>query len=138
MLAERKKDEALFEALSAVNERFAKLQDALGAAMRHSAMLMGESSDNFLKVLAFYEKMGVIESVLAWQLCRTARNLAAHDYEIAYAAIADHFNALHDLEPMLFRVAGRLIDICAADLGICPSGRDFEDDFSGIVDGLRE
>ena len=39
-LAGRKKDEALFETLSAINERFAKLQDTLGAAMRHAAMLM--------------------------------------------------------------------------------------------------
>lgn len=56
-LASRKKDEQLFESLSAINERFAKLQDTLGAAMRHGAMLMSEPTDSFLKVLAFYEKM---------------------------------------------------------------------------------
>ena len=55
-LAVRKKDERLFESLSAINERFAKLQDTLGAAMRHSAMLMSEPTESFLKVLAFYEK----------------------------------------------------------------------------------
>jgi len=80
-LAIKKKDEQLFESLSAINERFAKLQDTMGAAMRHAAMLMGEQTDSFLKVLAFYEKTGVIDSVSSWQLCRTARNLAAHDYE---------------------------------------------------------
>jgi hypothetical protein len=35
-LSARKKDNALFEALAAVNERFAKLQDTIGSAMRHS------------------------------------------------------------------------------------------------------
>ena len=30
----------LFESLAAFNERFAKLQDTLGAAMRHGALLM--------------------------------------------------------------------------------------------------
>lgn len=62
-LATRKKDEQLFEHLSAINERFAKLQDTMGAAMRHAAMLMSEPTDSFLKVLAFYEKNGVIDSV---------------------------------------------------------------------------
>lgn len=81
-LEAQKKDVALFEALAAINERFAKLQDTLGAAMRHACILAGEPNDSFLKVLGFYEKAGVLESVALWQLCRTARNLAAHDYEI--------------------------------------------------------
>jgi len=59
----RKKEEALFQALSAFNERFAKLQDTLGAAMRHASLLRGERNDDFLKVLAYYEKQGVIDSV---------------------------------------------------------------------------
>ena len=40
-LQAHKKDNALFEALAAVNERFAKLQDTLGSAMRHSLILSG-------------------------------------------------------------------------------------------------
>ena len=39
-LKQRQKDVALFEALAAFNERFAKLQHTLGAAMRHCALLM--------------------------------------------------------------------------------------------------
>ena len=38
-LKQRRMDEALFEALAAFNERFAKLQDTLGAAMRHSPLI---------------------------------------------------------------------------------------------------
>ena len=34
VLKQRQKDEAVFEALAAFNERFAKLQDTLSAAMR--------------------------------------------------------------------------------------------------------
>ena len=36
-LEARRKDVALFESLAAMNERFAKLQDTLGAGMRHAA-----------------------------------------------------------------------------------------------------
>ncbi len=132
-LAARKKDEPLFESLSAINERFAKLQDTIGAAMRHSAVLMGEPTDSFLKVLAFFEKNGVIESVSSWQLCRTARNLAAHDYETAYAEIAEHFNTLHDLRPMLYQTSARLLDSCATNLGVSPLTEDFAREFFEIV-----
>ena len=93
-LEEHKKDVELFESLAAINERFAKLQDTLGAAMRHTALLAGEPNDTFLKVLSFFEKVGVLESAMSWQLLRTTRNLAAHGYETEYAEIAAHFNAL--------------------------------------------
>lgn len=125
----RQKDEALFEALAAFNERFAKLQDTLGAAMRHSALLMSEPTSPFLKVLSAFEKLGVIDSIADWQLCRTARNLAAHDYETDYALIAEHFNELRALQPFLVKAAERLLALCASSLAISPSTPDFETEF---------
>ncbi|OAI09654.1 hypothetical protein A1359_18745 [Methylomonas lenta] len=52
LLETQKKDVVLFEAMAAINERFAKLQDTLGAAMRHASILAGEPSDSFLKMLS--------------------------------------------------------------------------------------
>lgn len=46
-LSEHKKDANFFEALAAVNERFSKLQNTLGSAMRHSLLLSGEQADSF-------------------------------------------------------------------------------------------
>ena len=132
-LETRKKDVALFEAMAAINERFAKLQDTLGAAMRHACILAGEPTDSFLKVLSFYEKTGVLESVAFWQLCRTARNLAAHDYDIEYAEIADHFNSLKTLTPLLYMSAVRLLSYCQEELGIEPKQADFSTEFMLIV-----
>jgi len=71
--------------------------------MRHAALLAGEPVDSFLKVLSFYEKSNVIESIEVWQLYRTTRNLAAHDYETDYEEISSHFNALNEL--LLLRIA---------------------------------
>ncbi len=51
-LKQDQKNEELFEALAAFNELFAKLQDTLGAAMRHCALLMSETTTPFLRVLA--------------------------------------------------------------------------------------
>jgi hypothetical protein len=133
LLEKHKKDVALFESLAAINERFAKLQDTLGAAMRHASILAGESGDTFLKVLGFYEKVGVLESVSSWQLCRTTRNLAAHDYETEYMEIADHFNSLHELIPSLYGTAFRFVDYCRTVLDIVPKQGDFMKDFRIIV-----
>lgn len=123
----------LFEAMVAINERFAKLQDTLGAAMRHACILAGEPTDSFLKVLSFYEKTGVLESVASWQLCRTARNLAAHDYDIEYVEIADHFNSLKTLTPLLYMSAVRFLNYCQEELGIEPKQADFTTEFMAIV-----
>ncbi len=132
-LEQRKKDIALFESLAAINEHFAKLQDTLGAAMRHATLLAGEPGETFLKVLSFYEKVGVIDSLQSWQLCRTTRKLAAHDYETDYAEIADHFNSLHALIPGLYGDAARFLGYCRNDLGIRPELGDFEVEISAIV-----
>lgn len=135
-LALRKKDRELFGALAAFNERFAKLQDTLAAAMRHAHLLQGESADSFLKVLAWYEKQGVIASLADWQLLRTARNLAAHDYETDYLGIAEHFNTLHGLMPGLLQASGAFVLLCRERLGIAPTTGDFAEEFAQIVGPL--
>lgn len=136
-LESRKKDVDLFESLAAVNERFAKLQDTLGASMRHAALLAGESTESFLRILTFFEKVGVLESVDQWQAARTARNLAAHDYELEYTEIAEHFNQLHELAPALYSEADRLLTFCREQLHIAPSRGEFAGEFRAVVEQLR-
>ncbi|HAT51492.1 MAG: hypothetical protein HQL07_01320 [Nitrospirae bacterium] len=131
-LIAHQKDIALFESLSAINEQFAKLQDTLGAAMRHATLLAGERSDTFLNILAFYEKVGVIDSITEWQVCRTVRNLAAHDYDTDDAKIAEHLNALHTLIPHVYGNAGRFLLYCRDALGVVPVPGDFFDEFTNI------
>ncbi len=132
-LSQHKKDVALFESLSAINERFAKLQDVLSSAMRHAAMLSGESADNFLKVMAFYEKIGVIDSVNAWQLYRAVRNIAAHDYETSYEEIAEHFNAIRELVGPICQDASRFVRYCDQSLGVQAVDEEFLDHFNTIT-----
>lgn len=132
-LERQKKSKELFGTLAAINERFAKLQDTLGAAMRHAMGLLSEPSETFLKVLAFYEKVGVIESATAWQTCRSARNLAAHNYETDYGAIAEYFNTLFEMQPTLFHASREFVSYCQTTLGIAPSSSDFANKFDAIV-----
>lgn len=132
-LASRNKDIDLFEALSAVNERFAKLQDTLGSAMRHAALLSGEPGDTFLRALSFFEKMNVLTSIDDWQAMRALRNLAAHQYEIDYSDTAEHFNSLKELIPQLYAVAAAFSVYCRDTLDLTASSEDFADDFKRIV-----
>ena len=134
-LCAQRKDIPLFETLAALNERFAKLQDTLGAAMRHAALLAGEPTETFLRTLGFFEKIGVLRSVADWQLARTARNLAAHAYDTDYAAIAEHFNTLHELIPRLYGTAGRLLEYCRRELAVEPTTLDFDLEFKSITAG---
>lgn len=127
------KDVALFESLSSINERFSKLQDTLGAAMRHATILSGEPSETFLKVLSFYEKTAVIDSIESWQICRTTRNLAAHDYGIDYADIAEHFNALRELIPVLLGASRRFLLYCNTNFGVTPAPGEFSENFQRIT-----
>ncbi len=133
-LALNKKDKELFEALAAINERFAKLQDTLGAAMRHSLILTGEQADSFMKVLTIYEKAGVVQSVEAWQIARAARNLAAHDYESDYDLVADHFNALHEQQEMLYQTARAFVSYTQQVLSVGPQSADFSQEFQAITE----
>ncbi|WP_045221209.1 hypothetical protein [Desulfonatronum thioautotrophicum] len=132
-LAARNKDLDLFTNLSAVNERFAKLQDTLGTAMRHAAMLAGEPSDTFLRVLAFFEKNRVLESMKDWQAIHALRNLAAHEYGTNYGKTADHFNAVNSSTPTLYRMAAHFFYFCVENLNITPSSPDFSDDVAIIL-----
>lgn len=133
-LITHKKNNDLFEAIAAINERFSKLQDTTGAAMRHSLILSGEQADSFLKVLAIFEKLGVVTSIQDWQLARTARNLAAHDYQTNYAVVAEHFNMLHELSNNLYYTANRFVNYCHEILNVQPESTDFSVEFFKITD----
>ncbi len=131
-LAVRAKDANLFETLAAINERFAKLQDSLAAAMRHTALLMGENTSHFLQVLALFEKIGVLDSARMWQQARLVRNHAAHDYDLDYEAIAEHFNTLQQLIPSLFATADRLLQHTHTALGVDPATQQFQREFQQL------
>ena len=75
----------------------------------------------------------MIGSIEDWQIARTARNLAAHDYEIEYSEVAQHFNALHMLKPELYKTAGRFVRYAKQELGIAPSSADFTNEFGSIL-----
>jgi hypothetical protein len=101
--------------------------------MRHSLVLSGEQADSFLKVLAIFEKFKVVSSIEDWQTARTARNLAAHDYQTDYAVVAEHFNTLHLLTENLYGTAKRFLTYCDEQLSVLPQSEDFSMEFRTIT-----
>jgi hypothetical protein len=132
LLAERRKDLRLFTELAAFNEPFGKLQDSLGHAMRHAALLAGEPVDRFLKVLAFYEKVGVLDAIASWQAIRLARNQAAHAYTVDDTGTASHFNDLHALLPALLGTSVRFVAFVSDTLGVRPEPGHFTAEFDAL------
>ena len=60
--------------------------------------------------------------------------MAAHDYEISYDRIAEHFNELLSLQALLVDAADRLLKPCAQALDVRPTTADFEVEFQRVCD----
>jgi hypothetical protein len=133
LLESRCKYVALSDKLAAFNERFSKLEDLAAATMSHTSLLSGEKTTAFLRVLGFFEKVGVVKSGRDWQKIMKLRNMAARNYSIHYANIALHFNALQEILPELLGVTVRLVDYCQTKLSITPNKLVFKTDWQQIA-----
>ncbi|HCM25610.1 MAG: hypothetical protein A2Z99_14345 [Treponema sp. GWB1_62_6] len=102
-------DAETLEKLSAFTERFAKLQDVLAGAMRHSIILQGENPLTFTDVLAVMEKLGIVEDQQEWINIRLLRNKAAHDYTTDGERQAEYFNTLHAQLPALLGMTEKFL-----------------------------
>jgi hypothetical protein len=87
----------------------------------------------FWECFPFYEKVGVVDSMEAWQRLRMLRNMASHDYETSYDEIADHFNALHSSIPQLICTGIKLVDYCNRHLAVSPGSNDFSAEYLEIA-----
>ena len=72
--------------LAAFRVRLSEFQEHLGKTMRAIAIEEEENSEPFGAVLAFMEKLGILDSAEHWKLIRELRNSVNHEYEeIQYA-----------------------------------------------------
>jgi hypothetical protein len=118
-------DEQRAESLSAFIERFAKLQDLLGASFREVVALSGQPAEDFNLVLSAMEKAGIV-SADSWRELRAQRNRAAHEYSLSFERPALIFNALGAATAHLFTTATALSMYCGETLGIVPTARHHE------------
>ena len=108
------------ESLAAFRVRFSEFQEHLGKTMRAVAIEEEVEAERFGSVLAFMEKLGVLESAERWKLIRELRNAVNHEYEENADRLTQFFTEIVKATPELFGGHQRLLDFCAKAYSIKP------------------
>lgn len=106
------------ESMAAFRVRFSEFQEHLGKAMRAVAIEEELDVDRFGAVLAFMERLQVLDSAEHWKLIRELRNAVNHEYEDDTARLAEFFGLMARETPVLFGYFDRLLDHCASAYGL--------------------
>ena len=108
------------EILAAFRIRFSEFQEHLGKTMRAIALEEEIEVDRFGSVLAFMEKLGIIETVERWKLIRELRNAVNHEYEEDAERLTQFFEEMLKVTPELLMSYQRLLNFCIDAYGIKP------------------
>lgn len=100
------------ESLAAFRIRFSDFQEHIGKTMRAVAIEEEENHEPFGAVLAFMEKLGILDSSAHWKLIRELRNAVNHEYEDNPVRLSEFFGLLADEAPALLEYARRLVRYC--------------------------
>lgn len=106
------------ESLAAFRVRFSEFQEHLGKTMRAVAIEEEQDVDRFGAVLAFMERLRVLDSAEHWKLIRELRNAVNHDYEDDTRRLAEFFDQLAKETPVLFEYFHQLQEHCARAYGL--------------------
>lgn len=106
------------ESLAAFRVRFSEFQEHLGRTMRSVAIEEEQGVERFGSVLAFMERLKVIDSADHWKLIRELRNAVNHEYEDDGTRLAEFFELMANEAPALFEYFSRLQAHCASAYGI--------------------
>jgi uncharacterized protein YutE (UPF0331/DUF86 family) len=101
------------ESLAAFRVRFIEFQEHLGKAMRAVAMFEEQPVERFGTVLAFMERLRVLDSAERWHELRALRNAVNHEYEEDSARLRELFDLLQAGTPVLLGYYESLRQFCA-------------------------
>lgn len=108
------------ETLAAFRVRFSEFQEHLGKTMRAIAIEEEVEVERFGSVLAFMEKLGVLESVERWKIIRELRNAVNHEHEEDAGRLTQFFTEMINATPELFACHQKLLDFCRKAYGVWP------------------
>ena len=108
------------EMLAAFRVRFSEFQEHLGKSMRAVAIEEEVEVERFGSVLAFMEKLGVLESAERWKIIRELRNAVNHEYEEDATRLTQFFTEMLKAAPELLAIHQKLEVFCREAYGIKP------------------
>lgn len=108
------------ETLAAFRVRFSEFQEHLGKTMRAIAIEEEVEAERFGAILAFMEKLGIIETTERWKLIRELRNAINHEYEEDAERLAQFFWETLQATPELYDCFQRLLTFCADTYSVQP------------------
>jgi hypothetical protein len=106
------------ESLAAFRVRFSEFQEHLGKTMRAVSIEEEQDVERFGAVLAFMERLRVLDSTEHWKLIRELRNAVNHDYEGDTKRLAEFFDKMVKQTPVLFEYFRQLQVHCARVYGL--------------------
>jgi hypothetical protein len=106
------------EILAAFRVRFSEFQEHLGKTMRAIAIEEEVDVERFGTVLAFMEKLKIIENSERWKIIRELRNSINHEYEEDNERLSEFFTELGKAAPELFTIHDRLREFCKNAYGL--------------------
>ena len=101
------------ESLAAFRVRFSEFQEHIGKTMRAVAVEEEQDVERFGAVLAFMERLEVLDTVAHWKAIRELHNAVNHDYADDSIRLAEFFDLLMAEVPVLFGYLSRLKEFCA-------------------------
>lgn len=106
------------ESLAAFRVRFSEFQEHLGKTMRAVAIEEEQDVDRFGTVLAFMERLQILDTTEHWKLIRELRNAVNHEYEQDTARLAKFFELLVAETTALDDYFSRLKGYCKQAYGL--------------------
>lgn len=73
---------AVSERVSAIVDRFTKLQDQFTSALRHAHDMLGDKSRTFSDVIVWAVKLDILPDQNTWLELRSLRNRLTHEYDL--------------------------------------------------------
>ena len=101
------------ESLAAFRVRFSEFQEHIGKTMRAVAVEEEQEVERFGAVLAFMERLKVLDTAEHWKAIRELRNAVNLDYADDSIRLAEFFDLLMLESLVLFGYLSRLKEFCA-------------------------
>lgn len=107
-------DPAISERISAIIDRFTKLQDQLASALRHAHTMLGEKQRSFSDVVIWAVNQQIFDSEDSWLELRSLRNQLTHEYDLESDHLPELITLVRSATQVLQQALAKFSGVCRA------------------------